>query len=66
MLFTEGKLRIFENMMKEIPKTTKNEELKESNDLSELTIKERDCPYCLHFDSKRKKCDQKKCVVFDT
>ncbi len=66
MLFTEGKRRIFENMMKEIPKTTKNGELKESNDLSELAIKERGCLYCLHFDSRRKKCDQKKCVVFDT
>jgi hypothetical protein len=56
VLFTEGKLRWFERMMRETPGF-------DSRPI--LTMKERDCKHCLYYDEKSRKCTQEKCVVFD-
>lgn len=60
MLFTEGKDREYEHMMMEKPgfKRTKR-------DLFFPTAKQRDCPHCLYFADKEKKCSLAKCAVFN-
>ena len=56
MLFTEGKEeREYERMMQQKPRFDKRRQ---------QTAKQRDCPYCLYFDEKKKCCGLEKCIVF--
>jgi hypothetical protein len=55
MLFTEGKLQGYERMMQQKPDFGRN---------PIKTMKERDCPHCLHFNQKAKKCGLRKCAMF--
>lgn len=50
MYFTEGKYREYERMMKQIPGFDREE-------------KKRDCPSCLYYNKKAKKCRLKRCVI---
>jgi hypothetical protein len=55
MLFTEGKDQVFERMMQERPSFGRR---------LDKTPKERDCPHCLYYDNKMKKCSLDRCIVF--
>ena len=55
MLFTEGKDRVYERMMQERPGFDRR---------PDKTMKERDCPYCLYYVHKAKRCGLKTCIVF--
>ena len=66
MLFTEGEDAAFERMMQEVPRPLKRRQKYEDNRLRGPTIEERNCPDCIHYDSRRKQCKKEKCVVFDT
>jgi len=61
MLFTEGEDREYERMMKEVPKHYR-EPIKQQSpvDLED----ERDCPYCLYYENKGKRCKYEHCIVF--
>lgn len=50
MYFTEGKDREYERMMRQIPGFDR-----EGGD--------GDCPYCLHYHEKKKKCRLKRCAI---
>ena len=56
MYFAEGKLIMYERMMREIP----NHDRKPVK-----TMKERDCKHCLYFNTHRHTCSREKCVVFE-
>jgi len=66
MLFTEGELSSFERMMQEVPRPPRSQRTFEDNQLRGPTIQKRNCPDCLFYDSRRKRCKQERCVVFDT
>ena len=59
MFFTEGKDREYERMMREVPKhhrePLKKQIASEGN---------QDCPYCLYYTTKGKRCKYNKCIVF--
>lgn len=55
MLFTEGKSQAYERLMQEKPCFDRH---------PVKTMKERDCPHCLHYDNEAKKCGLGKCPVF--
>lgn len=55
MLFADGKLQEYERVMQQKPGFDHR---------SVKTMKERDCPYCLYYDHKAKKCGLKTCTVF--
>ncbi len=55
MLFTEGKDREYERIMQVQPGFNR----------SVLTKEERECKYCLYYDTKKRKCSLEKCVVFE-
>lgn len=55
MLFTEGKSQEYERMMQQMPGFDRR---------PVKTMKERDCPHCVHYDPKSKKCALKACIIF--
>lgn len=55
MYFTEGRHQQFEREMQSTPGFGRNPK----------TIRERDCPYCLHWDENKKRCKEPHCIVFD-
>jgi hypothetical protein len=56
LLFTAGKDREYERMMKENP----------GFDHRPIrTMKERDCKHCLYYDETLHKCSLEKCAVFE-
>lgn len=55
MLFADGKLQEYERIMQQKPGFDRR---------PVKTMKERDCPYCLYYDHKAKKCGIKTCTVF--
>ncbi|MPM85518.1 hypothetical protein SDC9_132599 [bioreactor metagenome] len=55
VLFTEGKSQAYERLMQEKPCFDRH---------PVKTMKERDCPHCLHYDNEAKKCGLGKCPVF--
>ncbi len=63
MLFTKGKDREYERMMQEKPGFRRRRQ-KEKN-IQFATSDNKDCPYCLYYDEKKKKCSMKSCIVFD-
>ena len=56
MLFTEGKTQEYERLMQERPCFDRR---------VDKTRKKRDCPHCLYYDKKTKKCGSERCIVFD-
>ncbi|MEA5047101.1 MAG: hypothetical protein VB034_00690 [Eubacteriales bacterium] len=63
MLFTRGKDREYERMMQEKPGFGRRRQ-KEKN-IQFATAENKDCPYCLYYDGKRKRCSMDSCPVFD-
>lgn len=63
MLFTEGADRVFERMMCEKPRFHNRAYKKDK--VIRYGKNARDCPYCLYYDLKIKKCKKNICVVFD-
>ena len=61
MLFTDGKDREYERMMREIPHHHR-ETIKIQT--STETKKDRDCPHCLYYMTKGKRCRYNYCIVF--
>ncbi len=59
MLFTEGKHRKYERMMREKPRAPGRSKSEA------MLFKERDCPHCLYYSNKEGKCGLEKCVVFE-
>ena len=57
MLFTEGKDRKYERMMKEIPGMERRKKK-----IFFATAENKDCPYCLYYDNKGKGCKDGKVV----
>ena len=55
MLFTEGKTQEYERLMQERPCFDRR---------ADKTRKKRDCPHCLYYDKKMKKCGFERCIVF--
>lgn len=53
--FTEGATQEFEREMQITPGFTK----------LPRTQKERDCPHCLYWDEKKKRCKENTCIVFE-
>ena len=60
MLFTEGKHREYERLMQEKPG-----ENRKRKRIFFATAENRDCPYCLYYMSKKKRCLYDKCIVFE-
>ena len=56
MLFTVGKDREYERIMKETPGFDRR---------LIRTMKERDCEHCLYYDDQTRKCSLEKCAVFE-
>lgn len=56
MLFTLGKDREYELMMREKPGFDHR---------PVKTMKERDCKHCLYYDESSRKCSLEKCLIFD-
>jgi len=56
LLFTAGKDREYECMMKENPGFDRR---------PIRTMKKRDCKHCLYYDESNRKCSLEKCVVFE-
>lgn len=61
MLFTQGKDREYECLMQQKP----NFEYGNKKRIKFATAEDKDCPYCLYFNDKTKKCDMPNCIVFD-
>ena len=61
MLFTKGKHREYERLMQEKP----NFGRKEQTPVQFATAENKDCPYCLYYDGKKKRCSMENCIVFD-
>jgi len=59
MLFTEGKDREYERMMKEIPGMERKQKK-----IFFATAENKDCPYCLYYENKEKRCKYDHCIVF--
>ena len=55
MNFCDGELGELERMMKEVPNFGKKF----------ITLKDRDCPCCLHWDQKKRECRLEECPYFD-
>lgn len=56
MYFTEGEDIEYERIMQEIPG---------HNRRNIRTAKERDCPCCLYYNKRKKKCRFSYCIVFE-
>lgn len=61
MLFTQGKSREYERMMNEKPGVERKTKKKK---IFFATAENKDCPYCLYYTSKGKRCKYDKCIVF--
>lgn len=61
MLFTKGKHREYERLMQEKPNFGHGKR----KPIVFATAENKDCPYCLYFDEKSKKCGMPNCIVFD-
>ena len=59
MLFTEGKHRKYERMMRETPRAPGRSKSEA------MLFKERDCPHCLYYSNKEGKCSLEKCVLIE-
>lgn len=59
MLFTQGKSRKYERMMNEKPGVERR-----AKKIFFATAENKDCPYCLYYTSKGKRCKYDKCIVF--
>lgn len=53
--FTKGPLRFFEQLMQQRPGFVRH---------PVLTMEERGCRRCPHYDQQRQKCTREKCAVF--
>lgn len=60
MLFTEGEDREYERLMQEKPGFGRDKP-----PVFRATKRRRDCPYCLYYSEKDKKCGLEKCTVFE-
>jgi len=56
LLFTTGKDREYERLMKDTPGFDRR---------PVQTMKERDCVHCLYYDETLRKCSLEKCAVFE-
>jgi len=69
VLFTEGKHKQYERMMQEKPGFERRDNIgrtsKKDMTIQFATADNKDCPYCLYYDGKRKRCSMDSCSVFD-
>lgn len=56
MIFTGGKDRFYERLMRQKPDYRRHFAPQK---------KERDCKHCLYYDERLQKCSQEKCIVFN-
>lgn len=69
ILFTKGKHRQYEGLMKEQPGFDGNRhagrKIQKDKTIQFATAENKDCPYCLYYSKKGKRCQYDKCIVFD-
>ena len=68
MLFTKGKHRQYESLMQEKPgfdKRHTGHKILKDKTIQFETAENKDCPYCLYYAEKKKKCRMPNCIVFD-
>ncbi len=69
MLFTKGKHTQYERLMQEQPGFDgirhTGRRIQKDKTIQFATAENKDCPYCLHYSKKGKRCKYDKCIEFD-
>ena len=67
--FTKGKHKEYERLMQEKPghdgKGQIGRRIQKDKTIQFATAENKDCPYCLYYDEKKKMCSIPNCIVFD-